>query len=203
MLSFRVVCVFGSVLAAASMAQAQVQWTSASGGNDHYYLRVDQTGLFFNDARLAAEAMTYQGLQGHLAVFETANYANEYNFVNTNVYSPGVASSRIYWVGAYSQSVSDPWFWTDGNQVPGNIVSSWAIDHFEGPGRSGIGFFQPNTTLWDYIETNSSGYVSGYIVEFEPVPEPGLGLGLGAAIAAFFGLRRKKPGKTISLSAGR
>ena len=58
-----------------------------------------------------------------LAVFETANYANEYNFVNANVYSPAVTSSRIYWVGATTPNNSSPWTWTDGTTVPGSIVA--------------------------------------------------------------------------------
>src|SRR4051812_40251389 len=100
-IAFGVLFAVVSLLTGSSSAQAQpVLWSSGSGGNDHFYERIDQTGLTFSQAKSAAEGMTFLGMPGHLAVFETANYTNELNFVNTNVYSPGVVSNRIYWAGA-------------------------------------------------------------------------------------------------------
>ena len=172
---------------------APVQWTVASGGNGHYYERIDQQGLTYSDAVADAASMSFLGLPGHLVVFETPTYSNEVQFVNDNVYPPGVQSGRAYWVGASSPDGNNPWTCVDGSVVPSSITSGWNIDHFEGPGAEGATFFQPSTTLWDYIETNSSGLASGYIVEFQPVPEPTSAILVlaGGALLAGFSLRRK------------
>jgi hypothetical protein len=155
-----------------TLSAAPIQWTVGSGGNDHYYERIEAAGLTYDQAALVAAGSSFSGLPGHFLILEEADYANELNFVNTNVYSPGVDSNRIYWVGAKQLSGEPDWKWVDGSTVPVAIRGSWNIDHFEGPGDYGAAFFQPNTTLWDYITTNTSGFVNGYVVEYQPVPEP-------------------------------
>lgn len=77
-----------------------VQWTTGTGANNHYYERIDQTGVTYDQAVTAAAALSFNGLPGHLAIFETGNYANEFAFVDTNVYAPGVTDNRGYWIGA-------------------------------------------------------------------------------------------------------
>jgi hypothetical protein len=172
----------GLMLACGAAHGVPVQWTVASGGNGHFYDRVDQTNLTFDQARTAAAALSFTGMPGHLVIFETPTYAAELSFVNANVYAPGVQSSRMYWVGASSPSGnSGTYNWVDATAVPQSISDQWNIDHFEGAGTEGIGFFQPNTTLWDYIATNSSAAVSGYVVEYD-VPEPATASLLGAAL---------------------
>ena len=183
------------IFCAAQVARATpVQWTSGTGANGHYYERVDQSGLTFPQAVAAAAARTFNGLPGHLVIFDHNNYANEFGFVDANVYA-GAPDSRIYWAGAQWDGVTgstrDHWFWVDGSNVPTSITNGWNIDQFEGPGPNGIGFFQFNShTLWDYIQTNSSGAESGYIVEFEPVPEPAM-LGAAGLLAAAMMRRRR------------
>jgi hypothetical protein len=170
----RQLCSATAITCLASIATAApIQWPAGSGGNDHYYERVEATGLTYDQADALAAGSSYLGLPGHLLILETADYAAEFNFVNTNVYSPGVDANRTYWVGAKLLAGDPDWKWVDGTTVPGAIVGSWNIDHFEGPGDEGASFFQPaSNTLWDYITTNTSGYVSGYVVEYQPVPEP-------------------------------
>lgn len=176
-----------------------IQWQTSAGGNGNYYERVDQTGLTFGAARTAAAARSYLGVPGRLVIFETPTYAAEFNFVSTNVYAPGVQSSRGYWAGANSPNGVNPWTWIDGTVVPTSITSTWNIDNFEGPGPEGIGFYQPGTTLWDYIETNSSGLISGYVVEYQPagpvgVPEvdPAGLASVAGLVAGAFGLRERQ-----------
>lgn len=184
-------------LCAGRIAQATpVQWTSGTGANGHFYDRINQTGLTYPQAVAAAATSTFNGLPGHLVIFDNNNYTNEFNFVDTNVYAPGVSDSRIYWAGASWDGVTgtnrDHWFWLDGSNPPTSITNTWNIDQAEGPGPDGIAFFQTNShTLWDYIETNSSNFVSGYVVEFEPVPEPAMSLAIGSIGAAMI-LRRKR-----------
>ena len=115
--------------------------------------------------------------------------------MNNQVYF-NAPDSRIYWAGAQWDGVTgtnrDHWFWLDSTNVPTSITNGWQIDQFEGPGPEGIGFFQFSSgTLWDYTQTNSSGFVSGYVVEFEPVPEPAMSAAIGLIGAATI-LRRKR-----------
>jgi hypothetical protein len=181
------------VLVACGVARAApVEWTPASGGDGHFYERIDQINLTFDQARTAAAALNFGGVPGHLAIFETPTYSSELAFVNTNVYAPGVQSSRMYWVGASSPSGnSGTYTWVDGTAVPQSISDQWNIDHFEGAGTEGIGFFVPNSTLWDYIATNSSSAMSGYVVEYD-VPEPASASLVGAAMAAAAVVSRRR-----------
>jgi hypothetical protein len=76
------------------------QWTNEAGGNGHFYQRVDETGPTFEQASRAAATMRFNGLPGHLVVFETPAYNAEVTFVHDRIYAPGVSSGRAYWVGA-------------------------------------------------------------------------------------------------------
>jgi hypothetical protein len=147
-------------------------------GTAHYYKRVDQRGLTFDQARAAAASMTFMGLPGHLAIFENATYSQEFAFVHDNVYNVvGVIDRAIYWVGASRPQSTAPgtmgWSWLDGTAVPTTITSTWNIDFQEGQVAEGAGFFQlTSTQLWDYAMSNPTGLVGGYVVEFE-APQPG------------------------------
>jgi hypothetical protein len=171
-----------------------VEWTTASGGNGHFYERVEQTGLTYGQAVTAAAARSFNGLPGHLVVFETPTYAAEFNFVDANVYAPGVTESRTYWAGAGWDGLGNNrggWQWVDGSTVPTSITNGWNIDQFEGAGPEGISFFQSGShTLWDYIQTNSSGFVNGFVVEYQTVPEPVGAMTLGGVASASFLMRR-------------
>ena len=191
-------CVGLLLLAPSAGLAAPVQWATSAGGNGHWYERIDQTGLTFDAARNAAAGLSYLGDPGRLVVFETATYASELAFVMNNVYAPGVQGNRMYWVGASSPDGFNPWTWIDGTPVPTTITAGWNIDHYEGPGSYGAGFFQPSTTLWDSIKTDTSGYVSGYVVEYAPssaVPEidpAGLGSVLALVTGALGLLERRR-----------
>src|SRR5436853_3555154 len=149
------IAVAAAVVCAARVAiAAPVQWTSGTGANGHFYDRIDQTGLTYPQAVAAAAASSFNGLPGHLVIFDNNNYTNEFNFVDANVYAPGVSDSRIYWVGASWDGVTgtnrDHWFWLDGSNPPTSITNTWNIDQAEGAGPDGIAFFQTNShTLWD------------------------------------------------------
>ena len=187
-----------SLVSAAVSVAAPVQWTAASGGNGLYYERIDQTGLTFDQAKSAAAAKSYLGQPGHLAVFETANYTNEFNFVYANVYSPGASSDRVYWVGA-SRAITtgggagENWKWVDGTAVPTSITSGWNIDFFEGSVDEAANFFRPTSaTLWDYASSDPSNYVNGYVVEYGPLPEPATLLAGSIGVFAIVGRRRAR-----------
>src|SRR2546430_8896096 len=128
---------------------APVQWTSGTGANGHFYDRINQTGLTFAQAVAAAAGSTFNGLPGHLVIFDNNNYANEFSFVDNNVYL-GAQDSRIYWAGAQWDGVTgtdrDHWFWLDATNCPTSITNGWQIGQFEGPGLEGVGccqFYSP------------------------------------------------------------
>src|ERR1700744_649200 len=158
-----------ALLAATPLLHADpIQWTVASGGNNHYYERVDTGAITYDAALSAAAALSFNGLPGHLAILDTADYTAERDFIFNNVYSPGVTSSRAYWVGATTPSSGSPWTWLDGSTVPTSITNTWDIDFAEGNVREGATFFQTNSdTIWDYAASNPSNLSSGFIVEFE------------------------------------
>jgi len=56
------------VVATSAAIATPVQWTTASGGNGHWYDIARVSGqLWWDDARLAAQGASYLGLPGHLA----------------------------------------------------------------------------------------------------------------------------------------
>lgn len=155
--------------------------------NGHYYEQV-QSNAFWNTAKVAAELMTYSGMNGHLV---TITSQSENDFLNNN-WNVG-----MYWIGAYQYDklaepaghwrwvTDEPWGYT--NWSPQNVidqpdnsgnVEDWA--QFQGP----VGL---PSGLWnDWGENGDWAQVShGYFVEYESnavVPEPTtlslLGLGL-------------------------
>jgi hypothetical protein len=160
---------FSCVLAILSFSRiasaTPVQWTVASGGNGHYYERIDQMNLTFAAAKTAAAARSFAGSPGRLLILETATYTAEFNFVFDNVYAPGVVSERAYWIGAFLSASTGAWSWIDGSSIPAS--GGWNVDHHEGAGDEGGTFFRPgDRNIWDYIVSNSSNLVSGYVVEY-------------------------------------
>jgi hypothetical protein len=195
-----------------SMANSNViQWPVGSGGNGYYYERVDMhssTPLTFQLAEADAAAMSYTvgsaTYSGELAVLDT-NYTAATNFISSNVMygSTGTGAAptnELYWVGVSSPTGNSTpndanysdWTWVNGSPVPDSVVSTWDIDHAEGAGPEGAGYFSGTSQLWDYIETSSSNLDYGYIVEFTPVPEP---TSLSLLVVGGVGLLRRRRGR--------
>jgi hypothetical protein len=180
-----------------------VQWNTGTGADDNYYQRIDthsSTPLTFADAEADAAGMTLvEGAttyHGELAILDP-DYTDAFNFIETNVmYPSGSAApqSEMYWVGASSPDGNkspNNWTWINGVAVPDSVVNGWNIDHAEGSGAEGAGFFQNNNQLWDYIATAGSNLAYGYVVEFVPnsVPTPAA---LGGGVALIGGLLLKR-----------
>ena len=86
---------------------APIQWLAGSGANGHAY-EVVHSGGSWNSAKAAAEALTFQGVGGHLA---TIISNDENNFVASVIQAfendQGV-SLNLLWLGGQQLNPSDP-----------------------------------------------------------------------------------------------
>ena len=141
--------------------------------NGHYYLRVDAQGIDWFAAKAAAEALCYQGMQGHLV---TITSTAEQEFVSNSVMGQGPMEDG-HWIGAFQDTnapdYSEPsggWRWITGeswnytswgsgepNNVGGN--ENWAL------------LRMPLNNTWNDLYShglNAGNQGNGYVVEFEP-----------------------------------
>lgn len=178
-------------LESAAHAQVVTQWTSGSGGNDHYYkLVIAPSGITWVAASAAA---TSAG--GYLA---TVTSAPENSFV----YGLASAFASAWflhssgnglgpWLGGYQSTfTSEPaggWVWVTGETWS---YTNWAATEPSngGAGEDRLQYFGSNTLLgsaWNDAASggDASGPAHGYMIEFNtaPVPEP-------STYAAFFGI---------------
>jgi len=146
----------------------------------HYYELVGSSGTW-DEAKTAAEGLSYNGYIGHLA---TLNSEAEYNFIRT---LPGFSDWHISWVGGYKSG--SEWVWV--NEEGFMDFAGWS----QSPWQSG----EPESG--DYgvslVGTGHGGGIRGdtvagtdgeYVVEYQAVPEPATAmiLGLGGALIALY-----------------
>jgi hypothetical protein len=180
-------------------AQTQVQWTSGSGGNDHYYqLVLAPGGITWPAANTAAQAAG-----GYLA---TLTSAAENNFIYTNLASTnaaawfidGAGNSEGPILGGFQPIASDGsngWNWVTGE--------TWSYTNWETSEPSNqnstedsLVFFKDGTSIgnrWNDVDHTAA--MKSYIIEFNtnPIPEPGASAALlgGLAVAAALWRRRE------------
>jgi uncharacterized delta-60 repeat protein len=143
-------------------AEQYFQWTTASGGNGHWYQFVSGSKTWTQ----ARDEATNAG--GHLA---TVTSAAESTFVNGLVYDPAVS----FWLGGYQDRTSvtfrepaggwrwvttEPWSFTNWNA--GEPNNSGDEDHLAGNLSS--------SGRWADLQSTNAR--PGYIVEFETDPRP-------------------------------
>ena len=184
---FSIVVLAGSILAllvlAGSAGAVPICWEKASGGNGHYYERVDTSLIDWYTAKSNAELMVHVGLNGHLVTvtspLEQDFIVNEFLYNTPPVY--GQSEQQHYWMGGYQPDGSpepggnwqwvtgEPWdftAWGDGepNNSGGHEDS---LHYFVMEDRDSVQF-----GLWNDLPYNQTGDVMGYLVEYDPVPEP-------------------------------
>lgn len=212
--SLLVLCVAGWLAVPqlrADLTVGPAQWTSAQGGDDHWYELVlpdsSQSTYSWTQARQAADSMTYNGLQGYLA---TVTSQAENDFLGANFASHlfdngplnigvGPTNSTYAWIGLFAPTPTSDFQWVTGEPVS---YTNWAPSE---PNSFGTPFWQfthywtrdfGNGPTWTWNNEQNQGFElsqqnndrTGFIVEFgggqdiSAVPEPSTGLFVGLGL---------------------
>lgn len=185
-------CLF-TMFATASFA-APVQWSTSSGGNDHYYELITAP-LDWVSARSDATSRQHAGFQGYLTSITSPA---EQSFVLSLI-----AGQPAVWTGGADLFNEGVWTWHDGPEH-GTVFHQFGVDTaytaFIGSEPNGgtvenaleTGFFG---SFWnDRPEIQPWGYVVEYggISASSQVPLPAAGLLLIGAIGGLGALKRRQ-----------
>lgn len=182
-----------TALGVSSHAQTPILWTGPD-GNGHYYEFGKGIGLTWYDADRVARSKSFHGMAGHLV---TVNTRQEQQFLVERV-------QRGYphlWYGAYQDlnalDYKEPgggWRWVTGEPW---LFTNWGAgepnNYNNGPGfdqEDGLVYINhPVLQGWMDAPRNYNLYWPvGFVVEYEPIPEPGTLMLLWGACLGALGL---------------
>ena len=115
---------------------------------DHYYQYIPNTGISWTNAKNAAAASTYYGLQGYLATITSTD----------EVQISGVQASGAGWIGGSDEANEGVWKWVTGPEL-GTTFWNGAVN-----GSS------PSFAFWNANEPNNQGEE-----DYAHVTAPGVG----------------------------
>lgn len=146
---------------------APVQWSTAEGGNGHYYVVVNHGDtISWEDAEALAASLTFNGQSGHLATI-TSSQENAFLFDTFG------NSVRTKWLGGFqpagSQEPDGGWQWITGE--PFNYTN-WGGGEPNNSGGQENHLLAYTDGFWNDLDgvNPPDGWATGYVVEF--VPEP-------------------------------
>jgi PEP-CTERM motif len=173
-------------LAASTLPAAPVQWTIASGGNDHYYDKVGGSfNLFTAEADLTANHATFLGMTGYLV---TITSLDEQTFVHA------LSPATEWWTGGTDVGSPGNWYWAGGPEAG----QAFTFDNWGGPPPTGansyLGIGSCGGPCW---LADTGGRQHGYVVEYSAAavsgaPEPGTLSLLALALAAVASRRLRR-----------
>jgi hypothetical protein len=176
------------------------QWTTASGGNGHYYEAVSQaTAISWTNASNAATAAG-----GYLATI-TSSAENDFvanSVINSQAFWFQSANNHGPWIGGFQPAGStEPaggWTWVDQTGAATAepfTFTNWAAGQPSNDSgiEDSLNYFKSGTGLsntWN-DEANSNTFVRSFVIEFNsnPAPEPS-GIAV-VGIASVFTLGRR------------
>jgi gliding motility-associated-like protein len=151
----------------------------------HFYENIRQVGISWTDAKVAAEARAYYGLQGYLATIKSQV---ENDFIWSKVQGFG-------WIGASDEAVEGDWRWVtgpvaeqtlfwrgtyNGGQRVNNEFSFWSSGEPNNAGPEHYAHINQNPDKapksWNDLQNEGDGPTStyynpqGYIVEYGGMP---------------------------------
>jgi len=175
------------MLLAGTASAAPVQWSSAAGGNDHWYDVVFDESITWTGARAAAQAL------GSGWDLVSIGSAAEHAFV-TSLLSTALPQRSHFWLGAHDDEMEGTWTWVDATPFgfavwgPGEPNNSFGTEHYlayDLRGATWVFNDAPNLLGQQY------GYARGFIAERAPheAPEPTL---LALVLVGLAGMRRRR-----------
>ena len=183
---------------AAPVSAAPVQWTSASGGNDHWYeviwLRIGE--ISWSYAKAAAEARTHLGQSGYLATITSGAEQSFLNSLNAAYTASSPYHSGTYvraWLGGHDSTTEGTWEWVTGEAFSYTNWAGGEPNDYRGEDAL-VGWW--SGSKWNDCD-NYCG-IHKFVVEFDNLPsEVPLPASLPLAAAGFgvlgwLGRRRKK-----------
>lgn len=164
---------------------APVLWDAQTGGNGHYYQLVLSPNLTWHQANVTANGMTYENFPGHLVAITSAD---EQAFLLGNLTLSG---NLRFWLGGY-QDTSAPdyaepaggWRWVSGEPFS---YANWnqslnpslnQPNNYNGYPENYLATFLEPWKWNDLIDYplpifGTGEQPIGFVVEYQPVPEPG------------------------------
>ncbi|MCI0362756.1 MAG: hypothetical protein L0Y44_12670 [Phycisphaerales bacterium] len=186
------------LIASASARGSVIVWDQGSGGNGHGYEYVEGFLIGWDEASAVAQAMTFAGVNGHLA---TITDGSEQYFINSiPSFDPGFFPEFAIgmWLGGFQADPTDApdegWSWVTGEEWS---FTNWGKgepnDAFKP--ESHLAMYVPGAELgkgWgDYPGAAFSWFgISGFLVEYD-VPAPSALALVGMAITWGHGSRRR------------
>lgn len=174
-------------LAAPALQAAPAQWTTASGGNGHWYDYVPAISIFagirFDTAQSAAQASSHLGMAGYLA---TITSPAEQDFITASfAFLVGFGATGSAWLGASDVAQEGDWRWLGGPEAGQALGwTGWLPNHpVSVPEDHDLLALHINAatvgeaTRFGWMSVHSDGGALGYIVEYgdgvtPAVPEP-------------------------------